>query len=116
METAMRISTVSTAGLLMLTLSRPSFAFPCPVDFIEAKIDSGNAFTTMLSERTYRFVPEDRSGSADVQSELRDPRPVWDDLPPYLTLGERVAICNDRELILLDDSQPHARVAIERVR
>jgi hypothetical protein len=100
---------VFSAAATALSLSTSAFAWPCPVDFIASIDDNDNGFSTMISKRHYRFVPPDESGLAPNSPNPKhlpvDTRSWWDDVPPWFALGERVAICNDRNVIFLDSSR-----------
>jgi hypothetical protein len=111
------------AAATLLILSTSAFAWPCPVDFIASIDDDNNGFVTMISKRKHRFVPPDESGFTPGGPNPKhlpvDTRLWWDDAPPYISLGERVAICSDRQMILLGDTrspeEKHKHALIERV-
>jgi hypothetical protein len=112
-----------SAAALVVSTSTSAFAWPCPVDFIASIDDDNNGFVTMISKRKYRFVPPDESGftpdSPNPKHLPVDPRSFWDDLSPYIFLGQQVAICSDRQMILLGDTrspeEKHKHALIERV-
>jgi hypothetical protein len=106
--------------LCMATAATPALSWPCPVDFVASIDDDWLGFSTMISKRHYRFVPPDESGfgpdTPNPKNLPVDPRNLFDDAPFYLTLGQRIAICNDRDVTDLDDSKPHRHVLIDHVR